>query len=358
MYPRTRASLRSVARTSRAGGTTGVPGHAEAATFERARQASRVPARGVPSGMKSSDIFAPGRQGAAVRELKSDDPSHSPAAASQAASGRQQANVKNDSPRPSAPAAAPPRDVAARAAELESLQREIALRDDILALAAHELRNPLHALSLHLALARAAAQAGHAPDAAERIRRAELTLKRYSERVTVLMELLASPGAVYPLAPRHVNVPALLAALAESLDQEARSRGMAVAVRCVDAAADFDRHVDPVALEQVVDNLLLNAFKHSGASAVTIRLAAQADSWTIEVEDNGRGIALEDQRTIFEKFAVAAQSSRGEGTGLGLWIVTRLVRAMHGDIAVTSAPGAGALFTVRIPAGDDRGDSR
>jgi two-component system, OmpR family, sensor kinase len=244
------------------------------------------------------------------------------------------------------------------ASELESLKREIALRDDILSLAAHELRNPLHALSLHLALARATAQGGNAPEAAERIRRAELTLRRYSERVTVLMELLASPGVAYPLSRRGVDVPALVATLVDSLEQEARSRGITVSVAHDGASFGSMHAVDPVAFEQVLDNLLLNAFKHSAADEVTIRLLANDDSWSVQVEDNGGGIALEDQQAIFEKFAVAAHSSRGAGTGLGLWIVTRLVQAMGGEITLKSTPGSGSIFTVRIPEGDDMSTNR
>lgn len=242
--------------------------------------------------------------------------------------------------------------------ELASLKREIALRDDVLALAAHELRNPLHALSLHLALARTTAQAGNAAEAAERVRRAELSLKRYAERVTVLMELLASPGVAYPVTRASVDVPALVAALADSLEQEARSRGIVVEVAFDAATFDPIRAVDPVALEQVVDNLLLNAFKHSGASRIVIRLSASDNDWRLQVEDNGGGIALEDQKTVFQKFAVAAHSSRGAGTGLGLWIVTRLVQAMDGEITLKSAPGTGCVFTVRIPEQDDMRNKR
>ena len=243
------------------------------------------------------------------------------------------------------------------ASELGRLKREIALRDDILALAAHELRNPLHALSLHLALARATAQAGNAGEAGDRIRRAELTLKRYSERVTVLMELLASPGATYPLSRRRIDVCALVETLVDSLEQEARTRGITVSVAC-EASFGPMCAVDPVALEQVVDNLLLNAFKHSGANAITIRLSGGERAWSLQVEDNGGGIALEDQQTIFEKFAVATHSSRGAGTGLGLWIVTRLVQAMGGRITLASTPGNGCVFTVRIPEGDDMSTNR
>jgi signal transduction histidine kinase len=208
------------------------------------------------------------------------------------------------------------------------------------------LRNPLHALALHLALARATSKD---PDVAERVRRAESTLKRYSERVTVLMELLARPGAVYPLSPRPVDVGGLLQALAESLDQEARSRRIDVRVEIQPRPDGWRRSIDAVAFEQAVDNLLLNAFKHSTASAVTIRLRAEPGSWVVQVEDNGSGIAAQDQVEIFEKFGVASHSSRGSGTGLGLWIVARLVQAMRGEISLDSAPGEGCRFTLRIP---------
>jgi len=211
---------------------------------------------------------------------------------------------------------------------------------------------------LHLALARATAQGGNATEAAERVRRAELTLKRYSERVTVLMGLLASPGASYPLAPVSIDVPALLATLVDSLEQEGRLRGIHVSVVRDETRFEAVRAIDPVAFEQVVDNLLLNAFKHSGASQVTIRLLGGEGAWSVQVEDNGGGIALADQRTIFEKFAVAAHTSRGAGTGLGLWIVTRLVQAMGGEIALKSTPGSGSVFTVRIPEGDDMSTNR
>jgi signal transduction histidine kinase len=268
-------------------------------------------------------------------------------------SRRQQATVNDDSS-PSAPHDRRRTD----SPQLEELRREIALRDDVLSVAAHELRNPLHALAMHLALARTTAQAGNAAEAAERIRRAELTLKRYSERVTVLMELVATPSALYALQHRRIDVPALVAALVDSLAEEARLRGMTVRVACDESTFEPMRAVDPVAFEQVVDNLLLNAFKHSGASEVTIRLSTGAGSWSLQVEDNGHGIAPADQQTIFGKFAVATHSSRGAGTGLGLWIVSRLVQAMGGEVSVKSAPEQGCAFTVRIPERDDMSTTR
>lgn len=233
-----------------------------------------------------------------------------------------------------------------QATELAQLRQAIADRDDILAIAAHELRNPLHALSLHLALARATAGPG---EVGERIRRAEFTLRRYAERVTVLMELLATPGAVYPVSPREVDVAALLAEMAESLDQDARAHRVSLSVVVEPVEGGWTRRVDAVAFEQAVDNLLLNAFKHAGAKAVTLRLRALPGAWVVQVEDNGHGIAPDDQRRIFEKFGIAAHSRRGGGSGLGLWIVARLVQALHGEVALESAPGVGSTFAIRLP---------
>jgi signal transduction histidine kinase len=233
------------------------------------------------------------------------------------------------------------------AAEIARLKREMALRDDILSMAAHELRNPLHALALHLALARALAQTG-APEVGDRIARAELALKRYSERVTVLLDLLASAAGEYPQSPRRVELGTLLANLVQTLDQEALARGIALRAECESACT---LNADPVVLEQIVDNLALNAFKHSGATAVTLRCRQDAGRCVVEVVDNGRGIAPQDRSAIFEKFAVARHTPRGTGTGLGLWIVTRLVHTLGGSLRLLDAPGGGSVFRVEIPEG-------
>ncbi len=235
------------------------------------------------------------------------------------------------------------------AAEVSRLRQMLMVRDDLLSMAAHELRNPLHALALQLALARTNAQAGNPGDAADRIRRAEATLKRYSERVTVLMDLMAAPMGAFPLTPRDIDLGALVTSLAESLDQEARTRGIELRVEMPEDP--LRRPVDPVAVEQVIDNLLLNAFKHSAARIVTVRLHADATGWSVAVTDDGRGIAHEDQQEIFRKSAVATHSPRGAGTGLGLWIASRLVEAMRGQFHLASAPGAGSTFSFHVPTG-------
>lgn len=109
---------------------------------------------------------------------------------------------------------------------------------------------------------------------------------------------------------------------------------------------------DALKLEQVVENLVVNAIKysHSGASAqVTIRQAG--DRALVMVSDTGPGIPAEDAPHVFEKF-YRAQTPEGQavpGTGLGLSIVKLIAEAHEGEVTLRTALGAGSTFTVSLP---------
>ncbi len=112
----------------------------------------------------------------------------------------------------------------------------------------------------------------------------------------------------------------------------------------VPASGDFRRTL------QVLVNLVGNAVRYAPAGS-TVRVTATAADGiaTVSVADAGRGIAAEDQQRIFEKFERLGASE--PGSGLGLYIARRLAHAMAGDIGVESTPGAGATFTLTLPAG-------
>lgn len=144
------------------------------------------------------------------------------------------------------------------------------------------------------------------------------------------------------------------------------SRGESLALRSVDVVKflrDFTRHLrlpggiplvvdlpaslpeiqaDPVALHRALTNLVSNACEAMNGVG-TLRIGASPQ--TIEVGDSGPGIALTDHRKIFEPF-VSTKGSRG--TGLGLAIVRDIMRQHGGAVSVKSAPGQGALFTLRF----------
>ncbi len=108
-------------------------------------------------------------------------------------------------------------------------------------------------------------------------------------------------------------------------------------------------------MEQALCNLLVNAAEHSPASA-SIDMSAQLDGKTLQlrVRDHGAGLAVGEERKIFEKF-YRGSGARPGGTGLGLSIVKGIARAHRGEIVAENDPAGGAMFTIRVPVETEKG---
>lgn len=231
--------------------------------------------------------------------------------------------------------------------EVARLRQRLGDHDDLLALVGHELRNPLHSLSLMVSVARLSAEAEQAGDTLERITKVQTNLQRYVHRVTVLLDLLGHEGRSFPAKHQPVELGQAMANILDGLMSEAQYRQVAVHYRGPDEPCHAV--LDMLVLEQMVDNLMLNAFKHAACANVTVTMAC-ADGWVeIAIADDGRGIEKNDQERVFRKYAVAENSGRGTGSGLGLWIVRRLSQVLGGSVSLTSTPGQGCTFTLRIP---------
>jgi len=103
-------------------------------------------------------------------------------------------------------------------------------------------------------------------------------------------------------------------------------------------------------VERAVSNLLANAVKYSpDDEPVDVVISAEGDQVSVAVTDRGPGIAPEAQERIFERFERLEETRKQTGTGLGLYITRRLARAMGGDVTVSSVPGAGSTFLLRLP---------
>ena len=114
---------------------------------------------------------------------------------------------------------------------------------------------------------------------------------------------------------------------------------------------------DSMRLKQILLNLLSNAckFTKEGEVALRVRKVADGRNWVeLAVTDTGIGMTAEQQAKLFQDFAQADSltARRYGGTGLGLAISRKLARMMGGDVTVTSEPGKGSVFTVRLPGGD------
>jgi adenylate cyclase len=112
--------------------------------------------------------------------------------------------------------------------------------------------------------------------------------------------------------------------------------------------------VDPMRLRQILLNLLSNACKFTKDGEVALRARNGRDWVELAAVDSGIGMTAEQQAKLFQDFTQADSltARRYGGTGLGLAISRKLARMMGGDVTVTSEPGKGSVFTVRLPGGE------
>jgi signal transduction histidine kinase len=109
-------------------------------------------------------------------------------------------------------------------------------------------------------------------------------------------------------------------------------------------------HADPTRLAQVFDNLMSNAVKYAPNSQVTLTLEKEGSLAHVCVKDNGPGIAPEHLENIFMRFyRIPSQTNSVRGSGLGLFICRRLIRAHKGEITVESKLGEGTAFHIYLP---------
>lgn len=147
-----------------------------------------------------------------------------------------------------------------------------------------------------------------------------------------------------------IEIDDLLTGVKEFIEPQLREKKLRFS-QCNNAA---DVHVcaDPDKVRQILLNLLSNAIKFT-AEEGTISVACEADASmvTISVSDNGAGIPSDKLEAVFEPFVQIGRdfSSQQSGTGLGLSISRDLARRMDGDIVAESRPGAGSVFSLRLP---------
>jgi signal transduction histidine kinase len=233
------------------------------------------------------------------------------------------------------------------------IARELAaarLQSDFVAAVSHEFRTPVASvLQLSELL-----DEGRVPDECRRTEYYGL-LHRESVRLQRLVENLLdfgrmeSAAAEYRLTPIHLD--ALLRQLTGDFANEVRISG-----RRIDAVLSDGLPIvlaDPEALGRAVWNLLDNAAKYSPPDTpITVEADRSAEGVAIRVRDEGPGIPAEEQAHIFDKFVrgASARASGSKGTGLGLAMVKHIVQAHRAVVSVSSQPGAGATFTILLPA--------
>ncbi|GGJ97832.1 hypothetical protein GCM10010123_29880 [Pilimelia anulata] len=231
------------------------------------------------------------------------------------------------------------------AASVRALTRADNAKRDFLAAMSHELRTPLNAIIGFSDLMRA----DLAPDDphAAWIGHVHTSGRHLLALINELLDLSRVESGTMELDPADIRLDRLVRDLVSSLGPLLDPKRLRVAVEVPPMLV----RVDPVRFRQILENLLANAIRYTPERGrITVAAGAAGPDLTVAVSDTGVGIAEADLDLIFDPFArVGAAGERSGGTGLGLAVVHRIVRAHGGDIAVASVPGAGSTFTVTVP---------
>ncbi len=230
--------------------------------------------------------------------------------------------------------------------QLKSLDR---LKDDFVSSVTHELRTPLTSIRALAELMRDDPQM----DEAQRQGFVDIIVaetERLSRLVNQVLDMAKIESGHGEWHNSDVDLRALVMQAVDTTAEMIRERGARVFVdmpeRVQTLRADKDR------LMQVLLNLLTNAAKFVPAEGgrIDVRMRSGATGVTIEVQDNGPGVAQDQRTLIFEKFRQGGDVlSRARGTGLGLPISRRIVEHFGGRIWLRSEPGSGACFGFDLP---------
>jgi PAS domain S-box-containing protein len=222
-------------------------------------------------------------------------------------------------------------------------QEALEAREELLSVAAHELRGPTTSLNLAAQIL----QRSPAPDVAGRM----LTLiPREVRRITTLLDEILNVADIrsgrVELAIEHVDLVEVVREATAQLQDDLQRSGSVLSFEAPPVAAgQWDRS----RVLQVVANLVENAIKFGEGKPIIVAISTDAEYATLTVTDHGSGIPADAQSRVFLPFERAVSSRHYGGLGLGLFISRSFVERLGGTVAVESSPGAGTAFTVRLP---------
>lgn len=230
------------------------------------------------------------------------------------------------------------------------LEKEAAERSDLeksrfLAAASHDLRQPVHAMSLFLGLLANERLSVHGRYLVENITKASAAMGHLFDALLNISRLDA--GVIHP---RLQNFPLdrLLDQIRTEYTPQAQQKGLALKVRRCKAWV----HSDPMLLERILRNLVSNAIAHTRSGRVLIGCRVRGGSVRIEVWDTGPGIPPHEHERIFWEFHQLQnpERDRSKGLGLGLAIVRRTAALLGHALAMRSTEGRGTAFLLSVEA--------
>jgi signal transduction histidine kinase len=237
--------------------------------------------------------------------------------------------------------------------ELLQVREELLQHEQFLAVAAHELRNPITPvmLGLETLIAAATADALPRPELLRRLQKMQRHVQRLRTELEHLLDFARLRHGRIELELEDVD-------LAEVADDALRELRPVLDASGCELRASLQAQLgrwDRMRLNQVIWNLISNAAKYAAGAPIEVIVSGDEHHAQLIVADHGPGIPEHEHERVFRQFERAGAEHQHTGFGIGLWLVRRIVDAMGGTIGLTSLPGAGATFTVTLPRSRDGG---
>jgi signal transduction histidine kinase len=236
---------------------------------------------------------------------------------------------------------------------IESLTRQtqaaldaVEIKNRFLASAAHDIRQPVHALGLYADWLGAEPELVHeiAPKIVE-------STKAVNALFDALFDLVRLDSGKIRLTIEPVELAGVLRDIELQYRPLAEAKGLGFRVH----ASRESVHSDGILLRRILGNLVSNAVKYTHRGGVLIAARRRAGQLVLEVWDTGLGIAPAHQKEIFREFyKVPGRAGTEDGFGLGLYIVSRLATILGHPVTVASRPGRGTVFRVTLKPTDAR----
>ncbi|MBL8384710.1 MAG: hybrid sensor histidine kinase/response regulator [Burkholderiales bacterium] len=229
--------------------------------------------------------------------------------------------------------------------EKERAEEASQAKSRFLAAASHDLRQPVHALSLFVGALR---QEPPGPGAERMIDRIESTVGTMGTLFNALLDISKLDAGMVGVESLPCNLRPLLERICAEESAVAKEKGLALRTSLFDAFTA----TDPVLFERVARNLIVNALRYTERGGVLVTLRQRAREVVLRVVDTGIGIEAARQEEVFHEFVQLhnPERDRNKGLGLGLAIVRRLTELLGMRLALRSRPGRGSSFTLRMDA--------
>ncbi|MGQ7847568.1 ATP-binding protein [Granulosicoccus sp. 3-233] len=225
-------------------------------------------------------------------------------------------------------------------------EQAIRAKNKFLVSASHDLRQPLHALGLFLAVLEGRLQDSDDRDVLQKIRHSSESLNALFNS---LLDISRLDAGVVEVSLKTFSIRSLLNSIRDEFVQLGKTKSIPVSVELTDSIV----HTDPVLFARIIRNLLQNAITHTLSGSVLLRSVERDGKLQIDVIDTGPGIPPQHHEEIFSEYFQLDndQQKTTRGLGLGLAIVRKMAQLLDIDITLKSATNEGSTFTVTVPLG-------